>query len=65
MGPQSCGSLKYGKFGTPIKESWDKMLFGCGPRGEAQSILYGGRWWIPPSSGCDESYESEFARDSF
>jgi hypothetical protein len=31
MGPQSCES--------PTWESWDKMPFGCGPRGEAQNIL--------------------------
>jgi hypothetical protein len=26
-------------FETPIRESWDKMSFGCGLRAEAQSIL--------------------------
>jgi len=29
--------------------------FGCGPRGEVQSIIYGGRWWLPPSPGRGES----------
>jgi hypothetical protein len=37
------------------------MSFGCGPRGEAQSILYGGKWWLLPSLGRGESCESEFA----
>jgi hypothetical protein len=64
MGPQSHGSSKFGNFGTPTKESRDKMSFGCGPRGEAQSILQGGRWWLPPSPGRGESCESEFARGS-
>jgi len=47
MGPQSRGSPNFGNFGTPIWESWDKMPFGCGLRGEAQNILQGGRWWLP------------------
>jgi hypothetical protein len=51
MGPQSW-------------ESRDKKPFGCGPRGEAHSILQGGRWWLPPSPGRGESCESEFARGS-
>jgi hypothetical protein len=49
-------------FGTPTWESWDKKPFGCGPRGVAQSILYGGRWWLPPSPGRGESSESKVAR---
>jgi hypothetical protein len=24
-----------------------------------QRILYGGRWWLPPSPGCGESYVSK------
>jgi len=39
MGLQSCGSPSCENFGTPTWESRDKMLFGCGPRGEAHSIL--------------------------
>jgi hypothetical protein len=27
-----------------------------------QRILYGGRWWLPPSPGCGESSESKVAR---
>jgi hypothetical protein len=42
-------------FETPPWESWDKKPFGCKCRGEAQRILYGGRWWLPPSPGCGES----------
>ncbi len=36
--------------------------FGCGPRGKLQSLLYGGRSWLPPSSGRGESCESKIAR---
>jgi hypothetical protein len=39
-------------------ESRDKTPFGCKCRGEAQRILYGGRWWLPPSPGHGESSES-------
>jgi hypothetical protein len=42
---QSCGSFNPGSFETPLWES--KKPFGCGPHGEVQSILYGGRWWLP------------------
>jgi hypothetical protein len=59
MRPQSCGSLNSRNFGIPIWESHDKMSFGCGSRGEAQSILYGGRWWLLPSPDHGESCESE------
>jgi hypothetical protein len=37
--PQSYGSPNLGNFGIPTWESRDKKPFGCGPRGEAQSIL--------------------------
>jgi hypothetical protein len=33
--------------------------FGCGLPGESQSILYGGRWWLPPSLGRGESCVSK------
>jgi hypothetical protein len=39
MGPQSCESPSYENFRTPTWESWDKMPFACGLRGEAHSIL--------------------------
>ncbi len=34
--------------------------FGCGLPGESQSILYGGRWWLPPSPGRGEFGVSKF-----
>jgi hypothetical protein len=55
---QSPGSPNRDSFGTPPWESRNKKPFGCGCRGEAQSILYGGRWWLPLSSGRGESSES-------
>ncbi len=42
-------------FGTPTWESWEKEPFGCRLGGVAQRILYGGRWWLPPSPGCGVS----------
>ncbi len=42
-------------FGTPTWESREKEPFGCRLGGETQRILYEGRWWLPPSSGRDES----------
>ncbi len=48
--------------GLPLGTPGTKRPFGCGPRGVAQSILYGGRWWIPLSPGCGESSESRVAR---
>jgi hypothetical protein len=59
---QSPGSPNRDSFGTPPWESRDKKPFGCGCRGKAQSILYGGRWWLPPSPGRGESSESRVAR---
>jgi hypothetical protein len=35
-----------------------KKSFGCRCRGEMQRILYGRRWWLPPSLGHGESCES-------
>jgi hypothetical protein len=43
-------------FGTPTWESREKEPFGCSPRNVAQRILYGGRWWLPPSPGRGVSY---------
>jgi hypothetical protein len=42
-------------FGTPTWESREKESFGCSLSGELQSILYGGRWWLPSSPGRGES----------
>jgi hypothetical protein len=42
--PQSGRSLNRDTFGTLLWESRDKKPFGCRCCGEAQKILYGGRW---------------------
>jgi hypothetical protein len=62
MSYQSPKSPNWDSFGTPTWEFRDKQPFGCGPRGVAQSILYGGRWWLLPSPGHGESSESRVAR---
>jgi hypothetical protein len=59
---QSGGNPNQDSFRTPPWESRNKKPFGCRCCGEAQKILYGGRWWLPPNPGCDESYESKVAR---
>jgi hypothetical protein len=59
---QSPGSLTRDNFGTPLWESRDKETFGRGGGGVMQRILYGGRWWLPPSPGRGESSESKVAR---
>jgi hypothetical protein len=41
--------------GTPTWESQEKEPFGCRLGRMAQRILYGGRWWLPPSPGRGES----------
>jgi hypothetical protein len=45
---QSGESPNLANFETPLWQSWDKKPFGCMPRGEAQKILYGWRWWLTP-----------------
>jgi hypothetical protein len=62
MNSQSPGSLNWDSFMTPPQESQDKKSLGCGCHGVTQRILYGGRWWLPPSPGRGESYESRVAR---
>jgi hypothetical protein len=59
---QSGESPNWDNFGTPPSEFQDKKSFGCRCRGEAQRMLYGGRWWLPPNPGCGESCESKVAR---
>jgi hypothetical protein len=61
MTSQSFGNPNQDSFGTPPWESRDKKPFGCGCCGEAHSIIYGGRWWLTPSPGRDESCESRVA----
>jgi hypothetical protein len=58
MAVQSPGSPNRDSFGTPLWESRDKKPFGCSLRGVTQNILYGGRWWLPPSPGRGELSES-------
>jgi hypothetical protein len=59
---QNLGSPNRDSFGTPLWESRDKKPFGCRCRGETQRILYGKRWWFPPSLDRGESYESKVTR---
>jgi hypothetical protein len=59
MTVQSLGSPNRDSFRTPLWESQDKKPFGCSLRGVTQSILYGGRCWLPPSSNRGESSESK------
>ncbi len=47
MDAQSPKSLNRDSFGTPPRESREKVAFGCSLHGELQRILYGGRWWLP------------------
>ncbi len=49
-------------FETPLWESQDKEPLGHGRSGATQRILYGERWWLPPSPGRGESSESKVAR---
>jgi len=55
MTVQSPGTPTRDNFGTPTWESREKESFGCSLGGELQRILYGGRWWLPPSPGRGES----------
>jgi hypothetical protein len=65
MSVQSPGSPNWDSFRTPLWESREKKPFGCKCGGELQRILYGGRWWLPPSPGRGESSESKVARGLF
>jgi hypothetical protein len=62
MNAQSPRSPNWDSFRTPLWESREKKPFGCKCGGVTQKILYGGRWWLPPSSGRGESSESKVAR---
>jgi len=59
---QSPGSPNWDSFGTSLWESWEKEPFGYKCDIKLQRILYGGRWWLPPSPGHGESSESKVAR---
>jgi len=63
MSAQSHENPNRDSFGTPFWESREKVPFGCKCGGETQRILYGGRWWLPPSLGHGESSESKVACD--
>jgi hypothetical protein len=56
---QSPKSPNWDNFETPPWESREKEPFGCSLGGEVQSILYEGRWWLPPSPGRGESSVSK------
>jgi hypothetical protein len=56
---QSPGTLTRDSFRTPPWESREKESFRCSLSGEVQSILCGGRWWLPPSLGRGESSVSK------
>jgi hypothetical protein len=60
---QSSRSPNRDSFGTPPWESRGKVPFGCSLRRVMQRILYGRRWWLPPSTCRGESSESKVARD--
>jgi len=60
MNAQSPKSPNQDSFRTPLWESREKV--GCKCNREMQKILYGGRLWLPPSSGRGESSESKVAR---
>jgi hypothetical protein len=59
MSIQSSRTPTRDSFGTPTWESREKEPLGCSLGGELQSILYGGRWWLPPNPSRDESCVSK------
>jgi hypothetical protein len=62
MSCQSPMSSNLDNFKIPPWESREKMPLGCRCDEVRQIILYGGRWWLPPSLGRGESCESKVAR---
>jgi len=59
MSSQSFGTPTRDSFGTPTWESQENVPLGCSSCRELQRIIYGGRWWLPPSPGCGESNVSK------
>jgi len=64
FGARSYGCSKFREFsrdtfGIPFQESQQNVPFGCSLRDQPQKILYGGRWWLPPSPGRGESCVSK------
>jgi hypothetical protein len=62
MMAQNPESANRKSFGTSLWESRDKEALGRGHGGATQRILYGGRWWLPPSPDRGEWSESKVAR---
>jgi hypothetical protein len=54
-GSKVAGVPTSGISGLPLRSPERKKPFGCRLRGQSQSILQGGRWWLPPSPGRGES----------
>jgi hypothetical protein len=59
MSSQSPGTPTRDSFETPPWESREKEPFECRLHRELQRILYGGRWWFPPSPVRGESSVSK------
>jgi hypothetical protein len=62
MNSQSPRNPNQDNFKTLPWEFRDKKPFRCGCHRVTQRILYGGRWWLPPSPGHGESCESKVLR---
>ncbi len=62
--PKVTGVPTLGILGLPLGSLGTKCHLGVDPM--TRHIVYykGGRWWLPPSSGCGEFCESEFTRGS-
>jgi hypothetical protein len=54
-----AGVLVVAISGLPFGSPGTKSHLDVAPMKEAQSILYGGKWWLPPSLGRDECCESK------
>jgi hypothetical protein len=59
MVAQSPRNPNRDSFEIPLWESQKNVPCGCNLHRRTQRILYGGRWWLPPSSGHGESSESK------
>jgi len=64
MGPQSHQNPNCENFGTPTWESRDKIDIWVLVLWQATKYTMRGRWWLPPSLGCGEFCDFEFARGS-
>jgi len=65
MAPKVARVPILGISGFPLGSPETKWHLGLGPMAKHRVNYKGGRWWLPPSSGCGESYESVFACGSF